>query len=154
VLVEFPPAITMTPAYSLALACVALALLTSLVAVRMLVVRVGEMRRRRIHPQQIATSAQATDKLQSIQVSDNYRNLFEMPVMFYALCALLLATGSATAFFAAGAWLYVLLRCAHSVIHCTYNRVMHRFAVFATSFVVLLVMWVHFGLQVLQQGVA
>ena len=119
----------MTPAYSLALACVALALLTSSVAVRMLVVRVGEMRRKRIHPQQIATSAQATEKLQSIQVSDNYRNLFEMPAMFYALCALLLAMRSATAFFAAGAWLYVLLRCAHSVIHYTYNRVMHRFAV-------------------------
>jgi hypothetical protein len=144
----------MTPAYSIALACVALAFLTSLVAVRMLVVRVGEMRQKRIHPQQIATSAQAAEKLLSIKVSDNYRNLFEMPVMFYALCALLLATGSATAFFAAGAWLYVLLRCAHSVIQCTYNRVMHRFAVFATSFVVLLVLWLRFGLQVLQQGLA
>jgi len=111
----------MTPAHSIALACVTLALLTSVVAMRMLIVRVGEMRQRRIHPQQIATSAQAGEKLQSIQVSDNYRNLFEMPVMFYALCSLLLATGSATAFFAAGAWLYVLLRCVHSVIHCTHK---------------------------------
>lgn len=144
----------MTPAHSMALACVALALLTSLVAMRMLIVRVGEMRLKRIHPQLIATSAQAGEKLQSMQVSDNYRNLFEMPVMFYALCSLLLATGSATTFFATGAWLYVLLRCVHSVIHCTYNRVMHRFAVFGTSFVVLLVLWARFGLQLLQQGPA
>lgn len=144
----------MSPAHTISLACVALALLTSLVAMRMLIVRVGEMRQRRIHPQQIATSAQAAERLQSIQVSDNYRNLFEMPVMFYALCALLLATGSATAFSAAGAWLYVLLRCVHSVIQCTYNRVMHRFAVFGTSFVVLLVLWLRFGLQLLQQGTA
>jgi hypothetical protein len=140
----------MTPAQSVALACVALALLTSLVAVRMLVVRVREMRERRIHPQQIATSAQTAAKLQSIQVSDNYRNLFEMPVMFYALCALLLATGGASTFFAAGAWLYVLLRFAHSVIQCTYNRVMHRFAVFASSFVVLLVLWIRFGLHLVE----
>ncbi len=140
----------MSPAHSIALACVALALLTSLVALRMLVVRVGEMRQKRIHPQQIATSAQAATKLQSIQVSDNYRNLFEMPVMFYAVSALLLVTGNASAFFVAGAWLYVLLRCVHSIIQCTYNRVMHRFAVFASSFVVLLVLWVRFGLLLVQ----
>ena len=35
------------------------------------------------------------------------------------------------------AWLYVALRYAHSAIHCTYNRVMHRFAVFIASMLVL-----------------
>jgi hypothetical protein len=141
----------MTPAQSITLACVALALLSSIVAVRMLIVRVGEMKAKRIDPQQIATSTQSAAKLQSMQASDNYRNLFEMPVLFYGMCALLLATGSASAFFAAGAWLYVLLRCAHSLIQCSYNRVMHRFSVFAASFVVLVVLWVRFGLVILQQ---
>jgi hypothetical protein len=141
----------MTPAQSITLACVALALLSSIVAVRMFIVRVGEMKAKRIDPQQIATSTQSAAKLQSMQASDNYRNLFEMPVLFYGMCALLLATGSASAFFAAGAWLYVLLRCAHSLIQCSYNRVMHRFSVFAASFVVLVVLWVRFGLVILQQ---
>jgi hypothetical protein len=142
----------MTPAQSIALACVTLALLTAVVAVRMLRVRIREMRANRIHPQQIATSPQAMARFQSVQASDNYRNLFEMPVLFYALCALLLATGQASAFFAAGAWIYVLLRVVHSAIQCTYNKVMHRFAVFGTSFVVLMVLWARFGLLVAQQG--
>jgi hypothetical protein len=38
-------------------------------------------------------------------------------------------------------WLYVALRVLHSLIHCTYNRVMHRFAVFVASMVVLFVIW-------------
>lgn len=142
----------MNPVQSIALACVTLALLTAVVAVRMLRVRVREMRDNRIHPQQIATSPQALARFQSVQASDNYRNLFEMPVLFYALCALLLATGHASGFFAAGAWIYVLLRILHSAIHCTYNKVMHRFAVFGTSFVVLMVLWARFGLLVVQAG--
>lgn len=141
----------MTPVHSIVLACVTLALLTAIVAMRMLLVRVREMRQNRIHPQQIATSPLAAARFQSVQASDNYRNLFEMPVLFYALCALLLATGHASGFFAAGAWIYVLLRVVHSVIQCTYNKVMHRFAVFGTSFVVLLVLWVRFGLAVALQ---
>jgi hypothetical protein len=28
-----------------------------------------------------------------------------------------------------GAWIYVVLRGIHSLIHATYNRVLHRFAV-------------------------
>jgi hypothetical protein len=142
----------MTPVHSIALACVTLALLTAIEAVRMLQVRVREMREHRIRPQQIATSPQAAARFESVQASDNYRNLFEMPVLFYALCALVLATGSSSAFFAAGAWIYVMLRIVHSVIHCTYNRVMHRFVVFATSFVVLVVLWARYGLFVAQLG--
>jgi hypothetical protein len=41
----------------------------------------------------------------------------------------------------AGAWAYVALRCAHSYIHVTYNRVMHRFLVYATSTVLLFALW-------------
>ena len=52
-----------------------------------------------------------------------------MPVLFYALCAVLAPTehGSA-AFFVAGGWVFVFLRYVHSFIHLTYNRVAHRFA--------------------------
>ena len=47
------------------------------------------------------------------------------------------------------AWIYVALRVAHSAIHCTYNRVLHRFAVFATSCAVLLGMWAAFVLALI-----
>jgi hypothetical protein len=36
------------------------------------------------------------------------------------------------------------LRAAHSVVHLTYNNVLHRLAVFAAGNVVLLVIWIRF----------
>jgi hypothetical protein len=131
---------------SIVLACAAMVALVFVVGIRMFAVRVREMREKRIHPQKIATSRQVVEQLQSVQASDNFRNLFEMPVLFYALCAMLIATGHASAPFAAGAWLFVILRAAHSYIHCTYNKVMHRFAMFVASSVVLLALWVGFAI--------
>jgi len=45
------------------------------------------------------------------------------------------------------AWLYVALRVVHSVIHLTYNRVMHRLIPFAISNVVLIAYWLLFFLR-------
>jgi len=39
------------------------------------------------------------------------------------------------------AWVYVALRIAHSLVHVSYNKVMHRLALFAISNVVVSVMW-------------
>ena len=39
------------------------------------------------------------------------------------------------------AWAYVALRIVHSLIHLSYNHVLHRFLAFATSNVVLLGIW-------------
>ncbi len=138
----------MSPSTHLVLACCTLVLLVAVVAVRMLQSRIQEMRTHRIHPQQVATSRTMAEKLHAVQAADNYRNLFEMPVLFYALCAMALALNHATPMLAALAWVYVALRVLHSWIHCTYNKVMHRLAAFASSAAVLAVMWVGFGLSV------
>jgi len=49
------------------------------------------------------------------------------------------------------AWAYVALRLLHSFIHVGYNKVMHRFNVFALSALVLLVMWVLLVAHLLQR---
>ena len=134
---------------SIALPAVALVLLTAIVWVRLYVERIGEMRSRRIDPQSLATSALATGSLQRVQASDNFRNLFEMPVLFYALCAMLASAQYVAPFFVVGAWVYVALRCVHSFIHLTYNRVMHRFVVYVLSAAVLFVLWGALGVQIL-----
>jgi len=59
--------------------------------------------------------------------SDNLKNLFELPVLFYALALLLFVTQSVDATYVAAAWLFVAFRTAHSLVHCTFNRVMVRF---------------------------
>lgn len=72
----------------------------------------------------------------------NYMNLLELPTMFYAVCIALFALGRVAELDLAIAWLYVGLRCVHSLVHLTYNNVIHRLIVFATSNVVLSVLWV------------
>jgi hypothetical protein len=60
-------------------------------------------------------------------------------------------TGVATGVFLALAWAFVVLRIVHSFIHCTYNRVMHRFTAYLLSSLVLWVIWVYLALQLLAQ---
>jgi hypothetical protein len=126
---------------------VAQAMLTFTVAVRMYAVRVAEMRADRISPQSIANSRQAAEKLQNISASDNFRNLFELPVLFFAICPILYMTDTVTTLQLILAWLFVALRCTHSFIHVTYNRVMHRFRAFLASMICLLAMWVALAVQ-------
>ena len=127
-------------AYQIVAACLALVLLAFLVGARLLYTRVQEMRRKRIHPQAVATSVKMTARLENIQPADNFRNLFEVPVLFFALAAVALAISHTPGWLVHGAWLYVGLRALHSLIHCSYNRVAHRFGVYIVSALVLWVM--------------
>ena len=126
--------------------CLTLVLLTFAVGLRLLSVRVAEMKEKRVPPQAASNSLQMAARLQNVQAADNFRNLFEVPVLFYALCAMALALSHVPGWLVAGAWLFVALRIAHSLIQCTYNKVMHRFPVFMSSFVVVVVLWVAFFL--------
>jgi hypothetical protein len=119
----------------------ALVALTFAVWCRMFALRIGQMRRERIHPQAVDTSAKATARLTDSRAADNFRNLFELPVLFYVAALFAQSGGHATPVFVALAWLFVLLRIAHSAIQCTYNRVMHRFYVYAAGAVALAALW-------------
>lgn len=142
----------MTNAQHLVAACSVLVVLVFIVGLRMLQVRMDEMKEKRIHPQATATSLQMAAKLQSVQPADNFRNLFETPVLFYALMAVAVGAGHTPGWLVAGAWAYVALRVVHSFIHCTYNTVMHRFAAFGSSFVLLVVMWLCFAISFLSKA--
>lgn len=71
----------------------------------------------------------------------NYMNLLELPTLFYAACLGLFVLGRVTELDLGIAWLYVGLRCVHSLVHLTYNNVIHRLIVFATSNFVLVALW-------------
>jgi hypothetical protein len=125
-------------------ACLAMVLLVLAVGAALLLTRVQEMRRKRLQPQALATSLKMAEHLENVQVADNFRNLFEVPVLFFALAAIALATGYVPDWLVACSWLYFALRLLHSLIHCTYNKVYHRLAVFSASFALLMIMWVAF----------
>ena len=139
----------MTFEYGILLPPAALAFLTGFVWLRLGSDRLGELRSRRIHPQQVATSKQMGDTLQNVQSADHFRNLFEVPVLFYALCGFLAITKLTTLFLLACAWGYVVLRAAHTYVHLTSNKVVRRFQVFVASTLVLYVMWGVFAVRLI-----
>jgi hypothetical protein len=137
----------MTPnAFNLLLAALAMVVLTFAVGLRMLYSRVQEMRQKRLHPQKAATSKTMAANLENVQAADNFCNLFETPVLFYALVACAVAAAYAPPWLVIGAWCYFGLRVVHTIIHCTYNNVMHRLAAFAIGFGLLLCLWIAFVL--------
>lgn len=72
----------------------------------------------------------------------NYMNLLELPVLFYVVCLLVLVTSSTTLNIVMLAWAYVALRIIHSLIHLSYNNVMHRLTAFALSNFALISLWI------------
>ncbi len=75
-----------------------------------------------------------------VNPSDNLKNLFELPVLFYALCIYLFAVGSVDELFIILAWVFVAFRILHSAMHCTVNIVIVRFALYAVASLALWVM--------------
>ena len=78
----------------------------------------------------------------------NYIHLLEQPVLFYAICIVLALTESGGGLNLMLAWAYVALRAVHSIIQGTVNIIRFRFAAFALSTIVLLMLTVHAGLAV------
>jgi hypothetical protein len=72
----------------------------------------------------------------------NLMNLLEMPLLFYVACVTLYVTQNVTRPLMLMAWIYVALRVTHSLVHVTYNKVMHRLTFYAASNVVLAIIWI------------
>jgi hypothetical protein len=140
-------------AESILLPMLAMMLLTFVVWVYMYVLRIGHIVRQRIHPQKLTTP----DKVGALipepvsYPAYNFRNLLELPVLFYVLCLLLFVTGIADAWDLLAAWIFVALRVIHSAIHCTVNIVKYRFY---TYFASALVLWVMLGRVILRIALA
>jgi len=65
--------------------------------------------------------------------SDNLKNLFELPTVFYAVVLYLYTTGQVDTVHLVAAWLFVLFRTMHSVVHCSFNFIPLRFALYVIS---------------------
>lgn len=77
-----------------------------------------------------------------IKASRHYVNLFESPLLFYAVVILIYVTERADVPFVTVAWIYAAARYAHAVVHMTVNAVLLRAAVFAVSYGCLAYLWV------------
>jgi hypothetical protein len=115
--------------------------ITFLAWLRLYQLRFAEMARRKIDPQSIALSAQKDAGLSDTRGADNFNNQFQLPVLFYVAVLVAHATGQGGTLFVQLAWAFVASRLVHALIQWTYNRVVHRFAVYAIGALVLWGMW-------------
>jgi hypothetical protein len=65
--------------------------------------------------------------------SDNLKNLFELPTLFYGLTLYLFVTGKVDETYLIAAWVFAGFRILHSAVHCTVNIVMLRFWIYCIA---------------------
>jgi hypothetical protein len=65
--------------------------------------------------------------------SDNLKNLFELPTIFYAVILYLYATNQVDAVYVGTACGFFLFRTMHSAVHCSFNYIPLRFVLYVIS---------------------
>jgi hypothetical protein len=126
--------------------------LTLLVWVYMYIRRISFITSRKISQQDLCvpgTLAQISPPNVS-NPSDNLKNLFEIPVLFYALVLYLFITKQVDTVYVNAVWVFVVFRALHSAVHCTFNLIMLRFylylfATLAVWFIAIRAALIHFG---------
>ncbi len=126
--------------------------LTLLVWVYMYIRRISFITSRKLSQQELSapgTLAQISPPNVS-NPSDNLKNLFEIPVLFYALVLYLFITKQVDTVYVNAAWVFVVFRALHSAVHCTFNLIMLRFYLYLFStlavwFIAIRAALIHFG---------
>jgi hypothetical protein len=129
----------------------AMVFLTLLVWMYMYIRRISFITSRKLAPKDLTPSAFAQISPPSVSnPSDNLKNLFEIPVIFYALVLYLFITQQVDAVYVSASWIFVVFRALHSAVHCTFNRIILRFylylfATIAVWFIAIRAALVHFS---------
>lgn len=108
--------------------------------------RVTDVRSGAVRPADVALG-QPNWRTQTTQVTNAFCNQFELPVLFYLVSILALFTARAGAMLVALAWLFVVMRILHALVHVTTNNLARRFLFFAAGGVFLIAMWGDFLLE-------
>lgn len=129
---------------------IAMLILTGIVWLVMFARRLAFLGKNKIDAQQLKTPSQVAALIpdEVAAPGHNFKNLFEMPVVFYIICIAAFELGKVDGLLLNCAWAFVVLRVIHSLVHCTYNRVNHRFVAYLGSSILLWVMVVKVALAV------
>lgn len=80
-------------------------------------------------------------------LGNNFDNQFDLPTLWYAVCALLVSLQLVDVVQVALSWVFLLCRFAHTAVHIGRNDVRTRMRVYLVGFFVILAMWAWFGLR-------
>lgn len=124
-------------------------LLTFVVWVVMYVRRLVFLHANKINPQKLTTLERGAAIIpETISYpAHNLRNLFELPVVFYALCLYLYVADRVDTTYVIAGWVFLVLRIAHSVVHSTVNIVTLRFLIYVAGALTLWFMLLRAALE-------
>jgi hypothetical protein len=109
-------------------------ILTLLVWIYMYSRRIPFIRRSNFSPGELTPLAlQQRSPPEVSNPSDNLKNLFEIPVLFYFVCVYLFVTNQVDHIYLIASWSFVVFRIFHSIVHCTFNAIMLRFSLYVVS---------------------
>jgi hypothetical protein len=124
--------------------------LTFIVWIYMYARRIPFIRKSNLTPEQLTPMELARLSPPAVaNPSDNLKNLFELPTVFYVLVLYLYVTKHVDSYYMVAAWLFVTFRVLHSAVHCTINIVIIRFWLYFIASVALWFMVIRAGLRVL-----
>ena len=130
-------------------ALVALVALIVIVWFWLFVERMRHIRRNPPTAGSFATGEAALRYFEPVEMpANNFRNLFEMPVLYFAIVPLLMITHQANHVQVALAWVFVILRVVHSFIHIVVRKVQIRAPVYWLGSAVLMAMWIGFAVDI------
>ena len=113
-------------------------LLTLVVWVYMYARRIPFIKKSNLRPEQLTSIEFARISPPAVSnPSDNLKNLFEVPTIFYVLSLYFFVTNQVDMVYVVAAWIFVAFRALHSAVHCTINMVILRFWLYCASTLVL-----------------
>ena len=83
----------------------------------------------------------------AVKAARHFANLFESPVLFYAACLAAMITHISGRGMQILAWMYVIARVIHAIVHLGRNKLRPRIAVYMFSWLVLLTMWAYLVIE-------
>jgi hypothetical protein len=111
-------------------------LLTLLIYVRLIKVKIREMKAGRVDMARRGLHEDAWGEA-VLQINNNIRNQFELPVLFYVVSGVLWALEAVGILALVAAWLFVLSRIAHAWVHLTSNYIPNRRRFFTAGWWIL-----------------
>jgi hypothetical protein len=86
---------------------------------------------------------------QAALFANSFSNQFELPVLFYVLTILAMATKHADLLFVVLAWIFVAFRILQAFVHVTSNNVRFRGGHYFIAAIVLVIMWLIFIVKIM-----
>jgi hypothetical protein len=112
----------------------AVMLLTMIVWFYMYSKRIPLIQKSKIDPNKLTAAELARISPPSVSnPSDNLKNLFELPTLFYGVVLYLFIVNKVDETYLSAAWIFAGFRVLHSAVHCTVNIVLLRFWLYCIS---------------------